>query len=43
MRESEIIEFVIKEENKEGRKAIDVRKKRLGYDIESIDKEGKKG
>jgi len=40
MKESKVLEFVIKEEEKEGRKAIDVSKSRKGYDIESYDKKG---
>ncbi len=42
MKESEIINFVIKEEEKEGRRAKDVSKDKKGYDIESIDKKGNK-
>lgn len=42
MKESEVLEFVIKEEEKEGRKAVDVRKSKKGYDIESTDEKGNK-
>lgn len=41
-KETEIINFVIEEEKKEGRKARDVRKERKGYDIESVDENGDK-
>ncbi|MFH7880745.1 MAG: DUF3883 domain-containing protein [Candidatus Aenigmatarchaeota archaeon] len=40
MKESKVLEFVIKEEEREGRRAIDVSKSRKGYDIESYDKKG---